>query len=118
MIGIIPWLRILGVIRFYITLVLQTVMRTFPAFILMFIFCFIWSVKVEFASQIDDLSFMKKSLEAFRESYSFTWGEDISGWLDATDRKPEFISAIWLLVAHISFLNLMISISGAVFGET
>ena len=84
----------------------------------MFIFCFIWSVKIEFASQIVDYSFMKTSLEAFRESYSFTWGEDISGWLEPPDSKPEIISAIWLLIANICFLNMMVSISSAVFGET
>jgi hypothetical protein len=42
----------------------------------------------------------------------------LSGWLDASSNTSGLINVIWLLVANIAFLNLMISISGAVFGES
>lgn len=82
MTGVIPWLRVVQLFRFYVTIVLQTVFRTLPCFILMFIFCFIWGAKLEFESQVDKNTYMKTSLLAFKDSYSFTWGEDLSGWLD------------------------------------
>ena len=84
----------------------------------MFIFCFIWSVKIEFASQVGEYSFPKTTFLAFKDSYDFTWGEDLSGWLDASSNSSGLIDVIWLLIANVCFLNLMISISGAVFGET
>ena len=92
-------------------------MRTLPIFLLMMIFCFIYSVKLEYDSQTSDLNFMKTSLESFTEAYQFTWGENLSGWLEFPDGTPRMFSMIWLLVTHIVFLNLMISVSGAVYGE-
>ena len=53
MIGVIPWLRVVDIFRFYVTIVLQTSMRTLPCFFLMFVFCCIWSVKLEFEFQVD-----------------------------------------------------------------
>ena len=57
-------------------------------------------------------------LPRVKDSYDFTWGEDLSGWLDASSNSSGLIDVIWLLIANVCFLNLMISISGAVFGET
>ena len=48
----------------------------------------------------------------------FAWGEDLSGWLNEPTLDNYAISLVWLLVAHLSFLNMMISISGTVFSET
>ena len=59
MIGVVPWLRVVNIWRFYVTVVLQTVLRTIPCFVLMFIFCFIWSVKIEFSSQVAPETFQK-----------------------------------------------------------
>ena len=42
----------------------------------------------------------------------------MSGWLDESNTNAGIVNVVWLLVANIAFLNLMISISGAVFGET
>ena len=53
MIGVIPWLRVVDIFRFYVTIVLQTSMRTLPCFFLMFVLCCIWSVKLEFEFQVD-----------------------------------------------------------------
>ena len=103
------------------TLVVKTTFRTLPSFFLMFLFCIIRTGYTYFESQADIETFYLRIDEAFKLSYSFTWGEDISEWLVGFQNMfyiDIFVSLSWLLMANIVFFNLMIAVSGSEFEET
>ena len=87
----------------------------------MFIFCDIRAVYTYFESQADAHTFYMNWSSAFKMSYSFTWGEDISGWMDGLATKyvsDVMLTIMWLLMANIVFINLMIAVSGSEFADT
>jgi len=94
MLGVIPWLRVLHTFRFLIKLLITTVIRTLSAFLFLLILCLIYACTHQFMTQIDENLYRVTWPEAFLVAYDFTWGEDISGWIqDLVKGKPN----LWIL---------------------
>merc|ERR1740139_462597 len=101
---ILPWLRIFTSFRFYLTVLLKAFMRTFNGFILLMLCIAIWQQVIYFQNK-DGSTFWMSRNEAFKVSYEFAWGEDLSGWLDMLGKGSSLVQTIiqlcWLLFAYV-----------------
>lgn len=121
MMVILPWLRIFTSFRFYLTVLLKAFMRTFNGFILLMLCIAIWQQVIYFQNK-DGSTFWMSRNEAFKVSYEFAWGEDLSGWLDMLGKGSSLVQTIiqlcWLLFAYVVMNNIMIAIGSDVYDTT
>jgi len=113
-----PWLRMFGVFRFYITVLLQTFFRGVMTFIIMFICCLTWTLVIYYRQEEEGVHWLTLN-ESWHRSWAITWGEDLTGWLyNEPSHSWKLINIMWSLLAFLVFVNIMIAVSGAVFSET